>query len=414
MAIIVDESRNIFHLKAGKTSYVIGIVHGLPVHLYWGLRIREYAGSAQLGFYDRGFSPNPTMDDRTFSHDTLPLEYSTAHGQDFRPPSLSVEHADGGETCRFLYRSYRIIEGKPLLEGLPAVYVENVQEASTLELSLADDISSLELVLSYTAFARHNVICRHARLINHSDSVISLRSMLSCQVDFRQDDFEMVTLWGGHINEFNIQRTPVPHGTMEAGSRRGASSHQFSPFMALCQPHTNETQGEVYAMSFVYSGNFVTRTYRDQFGLIRMQMGINDSDFFWRLESQQQYTAPEVVMVFADEGLSGMSRTYHQIYRSRLARGYWRDRERPVLFNNWEATYFDFNGEILVDIAKKAAQLGVELFVLDDGWFGKRDNDFSGLATGNPIVKNSGAVSGSFHSKLMIAGLILGCGLSRK
>lgn len=406
MGITVDEARGLFHLQSKGSSYVIGIERGLLLHLYWGKRLREYQGSAAHRFYYRCFSPNPTLEDRTFSPDTLPLEYSTAHGQDFRPPALSVVHGDGGGTCNFLYCGYSIIKGKQPLSGLPAVYVEDAGEAETLELVLNDEISALELVLSYTVFENYNAICRNARLINHGDAAISLHGMLSCQVDMREDAYDVISLWGGHINEQNIQRTPVPHGTFEVGSLRGASSHQFSPFMALCSPQANEWQGEVYAMSFVYSGNFVARTHHDQFGLIRMQVGI--SDFSWKLEPQQQFTTPETVMVYSCEGLSGMSHTYHRLYRRRLARGFWRDRERPVLLNNWEATYFDFDGEKLLGIAKKAAELGVELFVLDDGWFGKRNSDLSSLGDWVPNSEKLGCSLGELSQQINDCGLGFG------
>lgn len=379
MGIVVDAAERFFHLQSAACSYVIGIERGYPVHLYWGKRLRAWNGSAPLHFYDRGFSPNPTAEDRTFSPDSLPLEYSTAHGLDYRPPALRMEHADGGESCQFSYSGYRIVEGKPPLEGLPAVYVENTAEASTLELDFEDDISNLTLTLSYTVFEALPVICRHTKLHNRGKSAISLSALLSAQVDLREDEYELINLWGGHIKEQNIQRLPVPHGTTETGSLRGASSHQFSPFLALCTPQTNEQQGEVYAMSLVYSGNFVARTHRDQFGSVRMQMGIHDADFRWRLEPDERFTAPETVLVYSSEGLGGMSRCYHRLYRSRLARGYWRDRVRPILVNNWEATYFDFSGAQLLEIARKGAQLGAELFVLDDGWFGKRNSDLAAL-----------------------------------
>ncbi|MFB5165821.1 alpha-galactosidase [Parageobacillus toebii] len=380
MGIVYNHATKTFHLQANDTSYVMQIVRsGYLAHLYWGKKIRNVNGSRKLKFLDRPFSPNPDPSDRTFSLDTLPQEYPTYGNTDFRTPAYQVQLENGSMISELRYKTHWIYKGKPKLEGLPATYVENENEAETLEILLEDQLIGLHVTLLYTVYEKWNVITRSVRFDNNGSECIKLLRALSMNVDFPHADYEWLHLPGAWARERVIERRPLVSGTQAVESRRGASSHQHNPFIALLQKGANEDYGEVYGFSLVYSGNFLAQIEVDQFRTTRVSMGINPFDFTWLLEPGESFQTPEVVMVYSDKGLNGMSQTYHQLYRTRLARGVYRDRERPILINNWEATYFNFNEEKILRLAKTAAELGIELFVLDDGWFGKRDNDRSSL-----------------------------------
>jgi alpha-galactosidase len=267
------------------------------------------------------------------------------------------------------------LKGKPPLKGLPATYIESNHEAETVEVVLEDKLIGLVVILAYTVFKEFNVITRSVRLENHGDLPIQLLRALSANVDFRDDHFDFLTLYGSHINERNIVRRAIVPGGQVIESRRGASSHQQNPFFALLRRDANEEHGEVFGFSLVYSGNFLAQVEVDQFHTARASIGINPFDFNWLLKPGDSFQTPEVVMVYSYEGLGGMSRIYHELYRMRLCRGTFRDLIRPILINNWEATYMKFNADKIVEIAKAGKEAGIELFVLDDGWFGKRDND---------------------------------------
>ncbi|NYE07926.1 alpha-galactosidase [Bacillus niacini] len=382
MGIQYNSETKTFHLKAKDTSYVLGILReGYLVHYYWGKGIGEYRHSNFLQFVDRGFSGNPYQqrDDRTFSLDTLPQEYPQYGNSDFRKPAYQVQLENGSTVSDLRYVSHAIFQGKTPLEGLPATYVEEVEEAETLEITMEDSLIGLKVILSYTIFEQFNAITRSVRFVNEGLHSVKLLSALSLSVDFRDADFDFLHLHGAHVKERHIERKPLRHGIQSVESTRGGSSHQHNPFIALPRKGTAEESGEVYGFNFVYSGNFLAQAEVDQFSNTRVTMGINPFDFSWKLDVGESFQAPEVVMVYSSEGLGDMSRTYHELYRTRLVRGAYRDRERPILVNNWEATYFNFNEEKILEIAKAGSELGIELFVLDDGWFGKRDDDRSSL-----------------------------------
>ncbi|PGV52560.1 alpha-galactosidase [Bacillus sp. AFS037270] len=382
MGIHFCSKNKTFHLQAKDTSYVMEIVRdGYLVHNYWGRKIRKYSHSNFLQSLDRGFSgnPYPHKEDRTFSLDTLPQEYPQYGNTDFRKPAYQIQLENGSTVTDLKYLSHIIFKGKAPLEGLPATYVESEDEAETLEITMEDSLIGLKVILSYTVFEQFNVITRSVRFVNEGEESLKLLSALSVSVDFRDADFEFLHLHGAHVKERHIERQPLRHGIQLVESTRGASSHQHNPFIALLRKGTMEDTGEVYAFNFVYSGNFLAQAEVDQFSNTRVTMGINPFDFSWKLEAGEVFQTPEVVMVYSAEGLGNMSRTFHELYRTRLVRGSYRDQERPVLVNNWEATYFDFNTEKILEIAKAGSELGIDLFVLDDGWFGKRDNDKSSL-----------------------------------
>ncbi len=382
MGIQYRSEDRLFHLQAKDTSYVIEIAKGgYLLHLYWGKRIKTYRHSNYIQQVDRGFSGNPyeQKEDRTFSLDTLPQEYPQYGNTDFRKPAYQIQLPNGSTISDLRYDSHVIFKGKKKLEGLPATYVEDENEAETLEITMKDRVAGLTVILSYTVFEQLNVITRSVRFINEGLENINLLSALSMSVDFMDADYDFLHLHGAHVKERHIERKPLRHGIQSIESTRGASSHQHNPFIALLRKGTTEETGEVYAFNFVYSGNFLAQAEVDQFSTTRVTMGINPFDFNWKLEGGEEFQAPEVVMVYSSSGLGDMSRTFHDLYRTRLVRGTFRDKERPILVNNWEATYFDFDADKIMDIAKAGNELGIELFVLDDGWFGKRDNDKTSL-----------------------------------
>jgi alpha-galactosidase len=382
VGIQFDSKDKIFHLQAKNTSYVMEIVRdGYLLHRYWGRKINTFRNSNYLQFIDRGFSGNPYnhKDDRTFSLDTLPQEYPQFGNTDYRQPAYQIQLENGSTITDLKYESHTIIKGKPSLEGLPAIYAERDNEAETLEITLVDSLIGLKVILSYSVFEHLNVITRSVKFVNEGTKSLKLLRALSVSIDFSDTDFDFLHLHGAHVKERHIERQPLRHGIQSIHSARGASSHQHNPFIALLRKDTTEDTGEAYAFNFVYSGNFLAQAEVDQFNNTRVTMGINPFDFSWKLEPGEVFQTPEAVMVYSSNGLGDMSRTFHELYRTRLVRGRFKDKERPILVNNWEATYFDFNDEKIMDIAKTGKELGIELFVLDDGWFGKRDNDTSSL-----------------------------------
>ncbi|MGF7031680.1 alpha-galactosidase [Paenibacillus mucilaginosus] len=367
MPIIVDEPSQTFHLKAKDTSYILQIVNGYPVHVYWGQSLRE--DSSLSNFIE-------------YSHtnlDRYAQEYPQYGSGDFRSPAYQVQLSDGSRITELVYRDYRVSAGKPKLEGLPSVYVESEDEAETLELTLTDEYSGLKVLLRYTVFAGCNAITRSATLINEGHESLRILRALSASVDMEKSDYDLLYLAGAWTRETQIERRPLGPGCFKVESRRGMSSHQLNPFLALLSPEANEDQGEVYGFSLVYSGNFTADAEVDSMGSVRVSIGINPFEFAWQVEQGASFQTPETVMVYSADGLGAMSRTYHKLYRTRLCRGVHRDLERPILVNNWEATYFDFTADKLEAIAKSGAELGIELFVLDDGWFGKRNDDTTSL-----------------------------------
>ena len=388
MSIIFDSKNRTFHLQGKNTSYVLQVIKdGYLAHLYWGAKIKNYNGSNPIAFIDRGFSPNPDPLDRTFSLDTIPCEYPAYGNGDFRIPAYQLQLENGSTVTDLRYKSHKIYSGKPTLEGLPSTYTLNDNEAETLEITLEDNLIGLNATLIYTVFNNLNVITRSVRLCNNGNENLKLLRALSASVDFRDNEFELITLYGSHTNEKNIARRPIVSGIQMVDSCRGASSPQQAPFLALVRKNTTEDTGEVYSFNLVYSGNFTAQVQLDPYGNTRVNIGINPFDFTWLLKPNESFQTPEVVMTYSSKGLGEMSRTYHDLYTTNLCRGKFKNKVRPILINNWEATYFDFNAEKIKKIIKAGKNLGMELFVLDDGWFGNRNNDLSSL--GDWVVDKS-------------------------
>ena len=379
MAIIYDESKKLYHLMTPKSSYIIGLQAGkLPVNVYYGKRLDNTEGVVDTicRFHAGG---GPSDYDTGVQGEALYHEYPTFGSTDLRTPAFHAVYKDGSRVTKLQFVTHRIIDGKPRLEGLPATYVENDSEAQTLELEFKDELFGLVIVLRYTAFNDFDAIARSVYVKNVGDGDINIKSIMSASIDFDRDDFDFIHLYGLWARERHVERKPLFYGKTSIQSARGSSSHHHSPFFALAQKNATENQGDVYGFSFVYSGNFEAGAEVDTLGNTRAYMGINSFDFNWLLKNGEDFTAPEVILVYSADGIGGMSRTYHKLYRTRLARGKYRNADRPVLINNWEGTYFNFDEEKILNIASRAKKGGVELMVLDDGWFGKRNDDKSSL-----------------------------------
>ena len=380
MIINYNENLKTFHLKTKNTSYILKMLEtGHISHLYWGRKLK--ADNLEYFFRRRCFGSFCADTDNIsgFQLELIPQECPTFGATDLRSPSLEFQYEDGTSATDLRYKSHRIYEGKQRLSGLPAVYVESEEEATSLEITLVDSLKNLEVVLTYNVFEDFDAITRSLKIVNNSGEKINIERVLSANVDFTTDEFDFIQLSGSWGRERHILRNPLRSGSQAIESRRGASSHAQNPFMALCSKDANEEYGDVYGFNLVYSGNFLANVEVDMYRNARAQIGINPFDFKWLLESKEEFQAPEVVLVYSSKGLNGMSQIYHNLYRKRLCRGNYRDKVRPILINNWEATYFDFNEVKIKEIAKEASKLGMELFVLDDGWFGNRNDDKSSL-----------------------------------
>jgi len=376
--ILFDERNQIFHIKACNTSYIIKIFKNKYLaHLYWGRRLKDSDFTDALAVSPFGGTPDPN--DKTYTLDSLMQEYPSYGTSDYRHPAYQIEQEDGSRITHLFFKSFKIYPGKPNLEGLPSTYVEDNNLAQTLEIELYDELIDLSVILYYTAFENYNVITRSAKFINHGKQRLKILRALSMSLDFNTDKFDILHLWGSWARERFIERKPLIHGLQVIESSRGESSHQHNPFVALLSKDANEKNGEVYGFNLVYSGNFAIFVEVDQFNTTRISMGINPFEFTWILEPGESFQTPEVVMVYSENGLGGMSRTFHKLYRKHLCRGYYRDRRRPIILNTWEAVYFNISEERLLELAKEAKDLGIELFVLDDGWFGERNDDTSSL-----------------------------------
>ncbi len=386
MGIIVHEAAGVFHLCNDRISYLMKrMANGQMGQLYFGRRICDREDFPHLlELAHRDMAPCVFPGDTTFSLEHIKQEYPAFGTGDMRYPAYEICRENGSRISSFCYRGFRVYPGKPALYGLPAVYVEKQEEASTLEIELEDPVIGGKLILLYTIFEKLPVIVRSARFENVQETPWELIRAMSISLDLPDCRYEMLDLAGASLRERYVDLHRLHPGVQSIHSMRGHSSHQFNPFLALKRENADEHTGEVMGISLVYSGNFLAQAEVDTMGTLRVMAGIHPECFCWPLRKGEQFQTPEAVLVYSDQGLNGMSQVYHKLYRTRLARGYWRDRERPILVNNWEATYMKFDEQTIYGIAKKAKELGIELFVLDDGWFGKRDDDTSSLGDWTP------------------------------
>lgn len=380
MAILFDNIKNIFTFHTRHSTYQMQVdKYGFLLHLYYG---RKTQGTTEyvLTYADRGFSGNPydVGPDRTYSMDALPQEFPCQGNGDFRSPAIAVKNTDGSYGCDLRYKSHEVKKGKYGIKGLPAVYADET-EAETLEILLEDPVTKLQVILLYGVLPEYDVITRSARIVNAGEGIIYLEKVQSACLDFVTGNYDIISFYGRHAMERNFQRRPVSHGSFKIGSRRGTSSHQYNPLMILARPDTNEDFGGCYAMSFVYSGSFQGEAEVDQYNQTRALLGLQEEQFSYPLKSGDVFYVPEAVLSYSGQGLAKLSQNLHRCYRTHLCRGKYKEAARPILVNSWEAAYFNIDGKTLYDLAVHAADLGIEMLVMDDGWFGKRDDDNSSL-----------------------------------
>ena len=381
MAIIMNQAEQVFTLQTKRTTYQMKAGdYGILLHLYYGARVEDCTMDYLLHRKDVGFSGNPyeAGEDRTFSLDTLPQEFPSYGVGDYRNNCVGVCQADGTRAADFRYVSWEIREGAHKIPGLPCLFDED-ETAETLVIFLEDAASSLKLELYYVVFADRDVIARSARITNGGKEAVRLEKMMSACLELPNGSWEAIHFHGRHAMERRLERLPLMHGTMEVGSRRGTSSHQHNPGVILCSPDATEEHGGCYGLSLIYSGSFSMEIEMDQMDSVRAVCGINPEFFEYRLEPGEAFDTPQLMMTYSGSGLGRMSSNFHSIIRHNLCRGKYKFARRPVLINNWEATYFDFNEEKILSIARQASELGIEMLVLDDGWFGSRDSDNAGL-----------------------------------
>lgn len=411
MPITYNEQSREFHLYNNKISYLIKILANEQLgQLYFGKRIPNRGNHDYL--VENTYRPVTSYvfdDDYSFSLGNVKQEYPAYGTTDQRRPALDIKQPNGSRITDFKYVSHKIYAGKRKLTGLPATYVEDESEATTLEINLYDELIQVTLCLQYTIFENSAAIARSVKFSNNSDQKYQLKTALSLNLDLPDANYEWLQFSGAWGRERHLHKTPLRPGIQAINSARGASSHMQNPFVILKRPFTTEEQGEALGVSFVYSGNFLAQAEVDEYSVTRLQIGIDPFQFSWCLKPNETFQTPEAILAHTSEGLNQLSQTFQKLYTTRLARGYWRDKERPILINNWEATYFDFTEEKLLSIAKKAKELGIELFVLDDGWFGERTKETAGLGdwyvNRNRLKNGISGLSRKIHDLGMMFGL---------
>lgn len=411
MGILFDAEKKIFKLDTAGSSYIFKVYdENYLVNLYYGAKIPDFnLPKFENRYMYASFSAsNANMLDKDFSADVFPFEISCNGCGDMRSVSIQIRNADGNASTDMRYVSHKIYPGKPALPGLPSLYANTDDECTTLEVTTADKVTGAEAVLIYTVFEKYSAMTRSVVIKNASDKSFEIEKVMSFNLDLPDYDYDLITLYGKHAVERQFEKRPLSHGRQGIGSRRGTSSHQQNPFMCLLRQGANEDHGDAYGFNLVYSCNYLAEAEVDFNGCTRVTMGIDPSDFGWTLAPGEEFYSPEAVLVYSAEGLGGMSRTFHRLYNNNLVRGEWKKKHRPLLINNWEGTYFDFDDDKLFNIAKWAQETGLEMFVMDDGWFGKRDDDRSGLGDWYVNEKKLKGGIGSLVSRIKGLGLKFG------
>ena len=424
MAILFQEEKRIFTLQTKQTTYQMKVDDfGFLLHLYYGTKVSgdmDYL----LTYYDRGFSgnPNDVGNNRTYSMDVLPQEYPTLGTGDYRNSALVLRGHDESECCDLRYAGYEIREGKYELEGLPAVYAGE-KEAQTLKIVLEDNVSRVRVQLLYGVLEDEDIITRSVKITNYGTACVVVEKAASACLDFITGQYDLLSFYGRHTMERNLQRIRIGHGSHSIGSRRGTSSHQYNPAVIVAEKNTTENTGDCYGMVFVYSGNFLCEAEQDQFDQTRVLMGLQSDLFHYPLESGQTLEIPETIMCYSDGGFGDLSVKYHRCIRNHICNGARSRRTtgmqgngssetgfvpRPVLVNSWEAAYFNFTGETIVELAREAAGLGIDMVVMDDGWFGKREDDNSGLGDWQVNEKKLGCSLGELVRRVNAEGVKFG------
>ena len=382
MPVKFDSQTGLFHIAAGDVSYVMKLYKGAYLmHAYYGRRIpdEDISWYIEAPYRRAKLLTEAEPDEPRFSAEFFPFEYPVYGTSDFRVPALDVRDSGGNCALDMRYVGHELLRGKPALEGMPSLYAESDAEVSALRIDLRDARTGLCAALYYSVYEQDGVITRHTVLRNYGDAALDIKGAMSMSIDMKHAPYEMLQLSGTALRERHIVRRRVQNGLMAVESARGISSHQQNPFIALTGRDTTEQRGDAWGFALVYSGNFTARVEADMYMSARVQLGINPFMFSWRLEPGARFETPEAVLSYSHEGLNGMSQKLHRVFRERLYRGVWRDKVRPVVLNTWEAAYFDFTHDKIMDMARKAADVGVEMLVLDDGWFGHRDDATSSL-----------------------------------
>lgn len=384
MGIIYNESSKTITLHTKNSSYQMKIGNlDYLLHLYYGPTIWDADLNYQVMQYDRGFSGNPyeSRNARTFSLDAQPQEFTTQQQGDFRTTSIEVVNSDGSYSFHGKTVDVQISKGKYQLETLPCVFSTENDTVDTVEVTLEDSVSQVQVILLYSVFEETDIITRAVKVKNAGTASIHLKKIMSVCLDFLNGSkMDLLSLPGRYGQERQVERQPMTHHIHSIGSVRGTSSHQQNPFVVLCDRNTTEDYGKCYGFSLMYSGNFLAEAELDQYDQLRLVMGIHPKQFVYEVQPGEVFEGPEVVMAFSAKGFTGLSHLYHDFYRTNLcASKFVTEVQRPVLINSWEAAFMDFDDVKLVEIAKAAKNMGVDLLVMDDGWFGKRDDDNSGL-----------------------------------
>lgn len=411
MSIHVNEEHKLFHLQTAKTSYIFKILeNGNAGQLYYGPQIpvkKDYPNLASREEHD--CTNTLTVDQSDFQLELIKQEYAGLGKGDYRYPAYQITYPNGSRTSEFEYTGYEVADGKERLKNMPSAFDDQGDDSQTLTVTFKDELANLVLQLHYTVFEKEDVIVRSATFINRGQEAVTLDRALSLQLDLPDHDYDMLQFSGSWAWERHLIRTPLRSGIQSIGSLRVASSHQQNPFFALARPHTDNHQGAAFGFNFIYSGNFIDSVEVDQFDTTRVLVGINPDDFGWKLANGESFQTPEAVMTYTSDGLNQMSQQLGAFYQDHLINQHFAHQDRPILINNWEATFMDFNEAKLMKIVEQADKLGIEMFVLDDGWFGHRDDDKSSL--GDWFVdqkKFSNGISGfadRVHDKGMKFGL---------
>lgn len=408
MSIRFNSETGVFSLRTVNTLYQMQIGQaGVLLHLFYG---QQATGEMDhlVRLQDRGFSGNiyELASQRGYSLDTLPQEYSGSGVGDYRAPAVQVRAENGSHSVDLRYAGHEITPGREMPQGLP--YVRPAADTETLTITLTDPVLGLRVQLNYHIFPAQDVIVRSARLINDSDRPLRLEKAATVCLDFLYGDLDVIHFHGRHNMERLPERQQVSHGGLQVGSRRGMSSHHHNPFVILCDPHTTERQGECYGSMLVYSGNHLEEVEKDQGGTIRLVSGIHPEEFSWLLAPGEDFQTPEAILSFSAQGLNGLSRNYHRILREQVIDRKYPQGPRPVLINSWEAAYFDFDAEKILGFARAARQMGMEMLVLDDGWFGKRNDDTTSLGDWVVNEQKLGCTMGALSEEVHALGMKFG------
>ena len=372
MPITYNEKARVFKLDTPNSTYAFHITNSSNLlHLYYGKSVPETDLTYNLRI-PNGEPFVPAVHDAMGPHsfDCAAIEFSTSGVADFREPCMQVMDKYGMSACEIYFKGYKIYKNKNKLEGLPATFANSDDEVTSLDVYCEDPHSGLQITLQYSVFEKLDIITRSVKVKNEGKDPLELRRLLSTCVELDRMDYDMITLYGTWARERHVQRFPLRFGKQSIDSNRGSTSHAHNNFIAIVDRNATEDYGEAYGFSLVYSGSFLAEAEVNQYEKTRVVMGINPYDFSWHLETGEEFQAPEVIMSYSSTGIGQMSRNLHDVMRRNLIRGKWKDIRRPILINNWEATYFNFDTDKLIDIAREAAKAGIEMLVMDDGWFG--------------------------------------------